>query len=64
MWPITYTFEPLNCSIKGLLGPVSKVIKEKKKKGRCKATWKSEYKLPWREAGSLNYHDDKVDSDQ
>ena len=23
--------------------------------GRCKATWKREFKLPWREAGSPNY---------
>ena len=32
--------------------------------GRCRATWKREFKLPWREAGPLNDHDDKVDSDQ
>ena len=32
--------------------------------GRCKATWKREFKLPWREAGPPNLHDDKVDSDQ
>ena len=32
--------------------------------GRCKATWKRESKLPWREAGPPNHHDDKVDSDQ
>ena len=32
--------------------------------GRCKATWKREIKLPWREAGPPNHHDDKVDSDQ
>ena len=29
--------------------------------GRCKATWKRESKLPWREAGPPNHHDDKVD---
>ena len=29
--------------------------------GRCKATWKREYKLPWREAGPPNHHDDRVD---
>ena len=28
------------------------------------ATWKREFKLPWREAGPPNHHDDKVDSDQ
>jgi len=33
-------------------------------KGRCKATWKREFKLPWREAGPPNHHDDKEDSDQ
>jgi len=32
--------------------------------GRHNATWKSEFKLPWREAGPPNHHDDKVDSDQ
>ena len=32
--------------------------------GRGKATWKREFKLPWREAGAPNHHDDKVDSDQ
>ena len=32
--------------------------------GRCKATWKREFKLPWREAGPPNHHEDKVDSDQ
>jgi len=32
--------------------------------GRCKATWKREFKLPWREAGPPNHHNDKVDSDQ
>ena len=26
--------------------------------------WKREFKLPWREAGPPNHHDDKVDSDQ
>jgi len=32
--------------------------------GRYKATWTREFKLPWREAVSPNYLDDKVDSDQ
>ena len=32
--------------------------------GRCKATWKREFKLPWREAGPPNHHDVEVDSDQ
>ena len=32
--------------------------------GRYKATRKREFKLPWREAGPPNHHDDKVDSDQ
>jgi len=34
------------------------------KEGRCKATWKREFNLPWREAGQPDHHDDKVDSDQ
>ena len=32
--------------------------------GRCKAPWKREFKLPWREAGPPNHHDDNVDSGQ
>jgi len=32
--------------------------------GRCKATWKRESKLLWREAGPPHHHDDKVVSDQ
>ena len=32
--------------------------------GRCKATWKREFKLPWREARPPHHLDDKVDSDQ
>ena len=31
---------------------------------RCKATWRMEFKLPWREAGQPNHYEDKVDSDQ
>ena len=32
--------------------------------GKCKATWKREFKISWREAGPPNHHDDKVDSDR
>ena len=32
--------------------------------GRYKATWKREFKLPWREAGPPNHLDDEVDSNQ
>ena len=32
--------------------------------GRYMATWKREFKLPWRKAGPPNHHDDKEDSDQ
>ena len=32
--------------------------------GRCKATWKREIKLPWREAGPPNHLDDAVVLDQ
>ena len=35
-----------------------------RKVSRCKATWKREFKPPWREAGPPNQHDDKVDSGQ
>ena len=33
-------------------------------KGIYKATWKREFKLPYRDADPPNHHDDKVDSDQ
>ena len=33
-------------------------------KGLCKATWKKELKLPWREAGPPDHLNDEVDSDQ
>ena len=29
--------------------------------GRCKATWKKGFRLPWREAASPYHHDDKFD---
>jgi len=32
--------------------------------GRYEATWKREFKLPWREASPPNHLDDNVDSDQ
>ena len=32
--------------------------------GRCEATWKREFELPWREAGPPDHHGDEVDSDQ
>jgi hypothetical protein len=32
--------------------------------GRCEATWKREFKLLWRVAGSHNHHDGILDSDQ
>ena len=32
--------------------------------GRCKATWKREFKLPWCEVGPPNHHDEKMGSDQ
>ena len=38
--------------------------REQRGVGRCKATWKREFKIPRREAGPPNHHDDKVDSDQ
>ena len=33
------------------------------KEGKCKATWKREFKLQWREAGPPNHLDDEVESD-
>ena len=32
--------------------------------GRCKATSKRQFKVPWCEGGPPNHHDDEVDSDQ
>ena len=32
--------------------------------GRCKATWKREFKLSWRRAGQPSHLVDVVDSDQ
>ena len=32
--------------------------------GRCKASWKREFKLPWREAGPPYHHGKEVDLDQ
>ena len=32
--------------------------------GWCKATWKGEFKAPWREADPPDHHDDQIDSDQ
>ena len=32
--------------------------------GIHKATWKREFKVPWRKAGPPNHLDDKVDSNQ
>jgi hypothetical protein len=32
--------------------------------GGYKATWRRQFKLPWREAGPPNHLDDKVDVDQ
>ena len=40
--------------------PMHVIVQE----GRCNATWKRGFKLPWRDAGPPNHHDDKVDSDQ
>ena len=32
--------------------------------GRCKATWQSEFKHPWREAGPPHHFDDNLDSEK
>ena len=44
--------------------PIASEMSACSSEGRCKATLKREYTVPWREAGSPNYHGDKVDSDQ
>ena len=46
------------------VAPLLRNLRTHLPEGSCKATWKRELKLPWREAGPPNHHDDKVDSDQ
>ena len=45
-------------------GCVDHILPETVSLAQCKATWKRELKLSWREAGPQNHLDDKVDSDQ
>ena len=52
---------PPRCSHRGLCAPPPALSGEE---GRCKATWKREFKLPWCEAGPPNHLDEKVDSDK
>jgi len=63
-----YSCWPLRKGQHEQLGPVSPRrrhhVLRPCEEGRCKATWKREFKLPWREAGPPNHLDDKVDSDQ
>ena len=44
--------------------PAEPEVSDGSRKAEFKATWKREFKLPWREAAPPNHHDDKVDSDQ
>jgi hypothetical protein len=44
--------------------PCSQTLERPYSEDRCKATWKWEFKLPWRKAGPHNHRDDKVESDQ
>ena len=39
-------------------------LEESSRKVDVRLPGKKEFKLPWREAGAPNHHDDKVDSDQ
>ena len=41
-----------------------RTMKSSRVEFKSKATWKREFKHPWREAGPPNHHDDKVDSDR
>ena len=54
-----YTLHPPS-----LPGGVPGLARLRSEEGRCKATWKREFKLLWREAGPPNHRDGKVDSDQ
>jgi len=48
----------------GMLGQAEFEVVVRHPERQAKATWKREFKLPWREAGPPHHHDDKVDSDQ
>ena len=50
--------------VKDVLKKSCSLLAGRVQEGRCKATWKREFKLPWRAAGPPNHPDDKVDSDQ
>ena len=39
------------------------LIRFRFEEGRCKAAWKREFKLSWREAGPPSHSDDTVNSD-
>ena len=56
--------EPVQDALPERAGKGCFLARNPQPEGRCKATWKREFKLPWREAGPPNHHDDKVDSDQ
>jgi len=65
--PIWYSSQLEQLSAESRLAPRQPVSERVPVSGlglRKKATWKREFKLPWREAGPPNHHDDKVDSDQ
>jgi len=57
------TFMPARCA-SARLSRSAFMVSRNQVGQSCKATWKREFKLPWREAGPPNHHDDKVDSDQ
>ena len=42
----------------------TRIIRRESQEGRCKATWKREFKLSWHETGQPNHHHDIVDLDQ
>ena len=54
-WGLAFRVEGLGFGVSGLWF---------RSLGRGTATWKREFKLPWREAGAPDHHDDKADSDQ
>jgi hypothetical protein len=54
----------LKIDVQAAFGLAVQALQYVYREGRYKATYGTEFKLPWREAGPPNHLDDEVDSDQ